>query len=102
MIVCFAVVDPPVIEYIEYVADNMNPALNKDAQSPSQEKDKGGDAKRDERPSIGVTMRYVCVYMSYVKAECDVTQEIVKHAERKVSTSKSVFAAIDNLLYPIL
>lgn len=51
-------VDPPYIEFIDYVADNMNPALNKEGQSPTQqEKDKGSDAKRDEKPQIGVTMR---------------------------------------------
>lgn len=47
------------IDYIDYVADNMNPALNKEEQSPTNEKDKQTDTKRDERPQIGVTMRSV-------------------------------------------
>jgi len=54
------VVDPPVIETVEYVADSMNPLLNKEGASPSgtEQKDKDkGDQKRDERPPIAVNMR---------------------------------------------
>ncbi|KAL4224695.1 Protein casc1 [Mactra antiquata] len=51
------VVDPPVIDYVDYVADNMNPALNKEGQSPTQDKDKQAETKRDEKPQIGVTMK---------------------------------------------
>lgn len=48
-------VDPPTIDYMDYLADNANPALNKEGQSPTQQ-DKG-EAKRDEKPPIGVTMK---------------------------------------------
>lgn len=51
-------VDPPAIDYMEYLADNANPALNKEGQSPTTQ-DKG--EKRDEKPPIGVTMRYDCL-----------------------------------------
>ncbi|WAR02748.1 AXP83-like protein [Mya arenaria] len=51
-------VDPPVIEYVDYVADTMNPLLNKEGASPSQEKEKAADTqKRDEKPPIAVTLR---------------------------------------------
>ena len=43
-----------------YIADSVNPALmNKEGASPSQEKEKekSQEAKRDEKPAIGVTMR---------------------------------------------
>ncbi|KAH3877276.1 dynein axonemal intermediate chain 7-like isoform X2 [Dreissena polymorpha] len=50
-------VDPPNIEYIEYIADTMNPIVNKEGQSPIQP-DKGADQpKRDDRPPITVHMR---------------------------------------------
>ncbi|KAK3598788.1 hypothetical protein CHS0354_020899 [Potamilus streckersoni] len=51
-------VDPPEIEYIDYVADTavMNP--NKEGHSPTQaDKGKESETKRDEKPPIGVTMR---------------------------------------------
>jgi len=49
------VVDPPTIDYMDYLADNANPALNKEGASPTpQEK---GDTKRDEKPPITVTMK---------------------------------------------
>lgn len=54
-------VDPPTIEYMDYVSDNMNTLLNKDGHSPSHQQDKDktvtDTTKRDEKPPIGVTMR---------------------------------------------
>ena len=58
--VTVSVVDPPELEYMTYMADNVNPALmNKEGASPSQEKEKekSAEAKRDEKPPITVTMR---------------------------------------------
>ena len=55
-----SVVDPPELEYMTYLADTVNPALlNKEGASPNQDKDKekSTEAKRDEKPPIGVLMR---------------------------------------------
>lgn len=58
----FLVVDPPEIEYIDYVADIMTqPPKESESNTPTNEqknKEQQQEAKRDEKPPITVTMRY--------------------------------------------
>ncbi|KAL3842018.1 hypothetical protein ACJMK2_020090 [Sinanodonta woodiana] len=51
-------VDPPEIQYMDYVADTAVLIPNKEGHSPTQaDKGKETETKRDEKPPIGVTMR---------------------------------------------
>lgn len=53
------VVDPPEINYLDYVADSVaaSPILLKEKDEKDKDKSQENEKKKDEKPAIGINMR---------------------------------------------
>lgn len=57
MMLYVAVVIPPVLQYLDYVADFSSPTAPSPSKEQKEPKDGQEEKKKEEKPAIGVNMR---------------------------------------------